>query len=352
MDALNYLTSPLSVPLSRDEPDISVVAPAYNEEEGIHVFAEKVAEQLNLTGLSWELIFVDDGSRDRTVEKLRGLRESEPRIKILQFSRNFGHQAAITAGLRFASGKAVITMDSDLQHPPELIPEMVNHWKNGYHHVFTTRAYGEEIGLLKRATSSCYMKTLNRFSGLKMPAGLSEYRLLDRKMVDQVNAMPESSRFLRAMIHWLGFREIGIPFTAAPRFAGQSKYSPLKMIRLSADGIVSFSTSPLRYITYTGIFVAMMSLLYTVYVLYEAFFLGISTPGWPTLVIAVMFLGAVQLISLGVVGEYVGRIYTEAKQRPLFVLQEAYGFTDAENAGETAEESQDEQASWERHHAA
>lgn len=342
-----YHVLPLRLPC--EEVDISVVAPAFNEEEGIHVFVEKVCEQLELTGLAWELIIVDDGSRDGTVETLVKLRELESRLKILRFSRNFGNQAAITAGLRFSSGRAVITMDSDLQHPPELIPQMIRHWQAGYHHVFTTRRYGAEIGMMKRGASACYAKTLNRLSDLDMPDGLSDFRLLDRKMVDQINAMPESSRFLRAMIHWLGFQEVGLSFTAPPRYAGESKFSPLKLLRLSADGIFSFSTSPLRFITYTGIFVAITSLLYAVYVLYETFVMGITTPGWPTLVIAVMFLGAIQLISLGVVGEYVGRIYKETKQRPLFIVQDAYGFHQAEDA---AAEEQPAQTPWDKHHAA
>jgi glycosyltransferase involved in cell wall biosynthesis len=244
----------------------------------------------------------------------------------VSFSRNFGNQAAASAGLRFSRGDAVIVMDSDMQHPVELIPEMVRLWREGYHSIYTTRNYGDETGLLKRWTSSLFSRVMRYFSNLPLPDGLSDFRLLDRKVVNYINAMGESSRFLRAMIFWLGFKQVGIKFTANPRLAGQTKFSPVKLIRLSLDSLTSFSILPLRLITYIGVVVACVSILYAGYVFYEALATGILTPGWPTLVIATLFLGGVQLMSLGVVGEYVGRIYMETKQRPLFVVKEKIGF--------------------------
>lgn len=314
----------------RKEIELSVVVPACNEEACVDEFYERVSSQLEQITSSWEIIFIDDGSRDRTVQHLLALREKDDRIKILCFARNFGNQLASSAGLRHSAGKAVITMDADLQHPPEMIPEMVRLWKEGYDSVYTVRSYGKETGFFKRRLSSLYARTLNRFSDLSLPAGLSDFRLLDRRIVDYVNSMEENSRFLRAMISWLGFREIGIPFTAPPRQGGRTKFSPGKLLRLSIDGITSFSVRPLRWITYLGLSVAVFSLLYAVSILFEVAAEGIETPGWPTLIVAILFLGGVQLISLGVVGEYVGRIYMETKKRPLFVLREKHGFdTDA-----------------------
>jgi glycosyltransferase involved in cell wall biosynthesis len=244
----------------------------------------------------------------------------------LRFSKNFGNQAALSAGLKFAQGDAVITMDSDLQHPPELIPEMVRHWQNGVHSVFTIRTYSEEVGFVKRSLSSVFAKTMNLLSRTSLQEGTSDYRLLDRKVVDAVNLMEENARFLRAMISWLGFRQIGIPFTTKPRAAGTTKFSLAKLLRLSLDSITSFSVLPLRWITVCGLTIAAMSLCYAVYVLVEVLMTGITTPGWPSLIVAIMFLGGMQLTALGIVGEYVGRIYMEAKRRPLFVVQEEFGF--------------------------
>ena len=308
---------------------ISVVAPVFNEAEGIRHFTDAVTAELNRLTESWEIVLVDDGSTDQTWEILQTLHAEEPRIKILQFSKNFGNQAALSAGLQFASGDAVITMDSDLQHPPELIPTMVQHWRDGFHSVFTIRTYSEEVGLVKRSMSSVFTRSMNLLSHTHLPKGLSDYRLLDRKVVDAVNVMGENARFLRAMISWLGFRQIGIPFKTNPRAAGVTKFSFTKLFRLSLDSITSFSVLPLRWITACGLTIAAMSLCYAFYVLAEVLMTGITTPGWPTLVVAVLFLGGMQLTALGIVGEYVGRIYMETKRRPLFVVQEQFGF-DAE----------------------
>ena len=305
---------------------LSVVAPVFNEAEGIRSFVDAVASELNRLTDAWEIVLVDDGSTDHTWDILRTLHTEDTRIKILRFSRNFGNQAAISAGLQFARGDAVITMDSDMQHPPELIPEMVQHWRNGAHSVFTIRTYSKEVGIVKRSLSSVFVKAMNFLSQTSLQEGTSDYRLLDRKVVDAVNVMGESARFLRAMISWLGFRQIGIPFTTNPRAAGTSKFSFRKLFHLSLDGITSFSVLPLRWITACGLTIAAMSICYATYVLGEVAMTGIVTPGWPTLIVAVLFLGGMQLTALGIVGEYVGRIYMETKRRPLFVVQEQWGF--------------------------
>ena len=305
---------------------LSVVAPVFNEAEGIRFFVDAVAAELSRQTNAWEIILVDDGSTDHTWEILQTLHTEDLRIKILRFSKNFGNQAALSAGLKFAQGDAVITMDSDLQHPPELIPEMIRHWRNGFHSIFTIRTYSNEVGILKRSLSSVFAKTMNTLSQASLQEGISDYRLLDRKVVNAVNLMGENARFLRAMISWLGFRQIGIPFTTKPRAAGTTKFSFSKLLRLSLDGITSFSVLPLRWITACGLTVAAMSLCYAVYVLCEVLMTGITSPGWPTLIVAILFLGGMQLTALGIVGEYVGRIYMETKRRPLFVVQEQFGF--------------------------
>jgi dolichol-phosphate mannosyltransferase len=305
---------------------LSVVAPVFNEAEGIRAFTDAVAAELNHVTHAWEIVLVDDGSSDNTWEILQTLHAEESRIKIVRFSRNFGNQAAVSAGLKFAQGDAMITMDSDLQHPPELIPEMVQHWQDGFHSVFTIRTYSEDVGFVKRLTSSVFAKMMNLFSNVSLQEGIADYRLLDRKVVDSVNSMEENARFLRAMISWLGFRQIGIPFTTKPRVAGTTKFSFTKLCRLALDSITSFSVLPLRWITACGLAVAAASLCYAAYVLGEVLMTGITSPGWPTLIVAILFLGGMQLTALGIVGEYVGRIYMETKRRPLFVVQEECGF--------------------------
>lgn len=307
--------------------EISVVTPAYNEEEGIVAFAEAVTKVLDSLTSAWEIVFVDDGSRDETYEKLCELRKSDSRIKILRFSRNFGNQIALSAGLEHACGDAVIIMDADLQHPPEMIPEMVRLWKEEkYYSVYTMRSYGREIGVFKRFSSKMFNRTLNVLSDLDLPEGISDFRLLDRKIVNYIKDMKESPRFLRALISWLGFRQIGIPYTSNPRAAGESKFSFSRLLKLSIDGITGFSIKPLRWITYFGMFVAMLGVCYACYVVYETFFLGLITPGWPSLIVAVLVMGGIQLISLGVIGEYIGKIHMESKHRPLYIVQEAHGF--------------------------
>ena len=313
---------------------LSVVAPVFNEADGIRTFVDTVATELSRLTDAWEIVLVDDGSIDGTWDILYSLHVENPYIKILRFSRNFGHQLAITAGMQYACGDAVIVMDADLQHPPKMIPQMVAKWKEGFEVVYTIRNYGDEIGWFKRTTSNLFYRTLNVLSDTKLEPGTSDFRLLDRAVLDQFNSMPENVRFIRGMIRWLGFRQTSIPFTAAPRFAGQTKFSLAKMVRFALEGITSFSVLPLRWITACGLSVAAMSLCYALYVLGEVWMTGVTTTGWLTLVVAILFLGGMQLTALGIVGEYVGRIYMETKRRPLFIVQEQCGF-DAETQVKT-----------------
>ena len=317
-----------TISVTRETPVfISVVVPVYNEEESLEAFYEAVSDQLNRLDLSWEMVFVNDGSKDRSLEILQLLHTRDSRVHVIDFARNFGNQIALSAGFEFASGHAVIIMDADLQHPPDLLPEMIRLWKEeNYLGVYTIRSYGQSVGRFKRWTSSLFHKVLNKLSDLNLPEGISDFRLLDRKIVDYLNEMKESSRFLRAQISWLGFRQTGVPYTAAPRVAGRSKFSLRKLLQLSLDGMTGFSIKPLRAIIYFGMLTALVGVLYAFVIVGNTLFFGQDVPGWPTLIVAILFMGGIQLISLGVIGEYIGKIYLETKQRPLYVVQEKIGF--------------------------
>jgi dolichol-phosphate mannosyltransferase len=305
---------------------VSIVAPVFNEAEGIRSFVDIVRAELDRLPYTWEIVLVDDGSIDSTWEILQTLHAEDSRVKILRFSRNFGNQAAVSAGLKFAQGDAVITMDSDLQHPPELIPKLIQHWQNGFQSVFTVRTYADDVSLLRKSIGKTFGKIMSYISQAPSQGGSSDFRLMDRKVIDSVNLMGENARFLRPMISWLGFRQTSFPFKMDPRAAGTTKFSFLKLCRLSLDGITSFSVLPLRWITVCGLAVAAMSLCYAIFVLGTVWLTGITTPGWTSLIMAILFLGGMQLTALGIVGEYVGRIYMETKRRPLFVLQDKTGF--------------------------
>lgn len=306
--------------------DLSVVVPAYNEQETLGEFYRVLSAELDRLALRWELIVVNDGSRDRTESLVRELCARDPRVKGVLFSRNFGHQLAITAGMSHAVGRVVVTMDADLQHPPSMIPEMLRLWREGNQVVYTVRTYGKEIGRFKRWSSDVFYRVINKLSDIELIPGAADFRLLDRSVVDYLNAMPENARFVRGMVAWLGFRQVGIPYQAAPRFAGQSKFSLVKMLGLAIEGITSFSVKPLRWSMYLGFFFALSVIPYTVYAIYQHFFTNQTVPGWSSLIVAISFLGAVQLIFLGVIGEYIGRIYSEVKHRPLYTVQERLGF--------------------------
>ncbi|MGL6194314.1 MAG: glycosyltransferase family 2 protein [Thermoguttaceae bacterium] len=308
-------------------PIISVVVPVFNEEAALNLFYETVSRQLDELKMSWEIVFVNDCSTDSSINALRTICSNDSRIKVLDFAKNFGNQVALTAGIEHAKGNAVIIMDADLQHPPEVIPEMVRLWQEEkYDSVYTIRTYNQQTSFFKKYTSQLFHKTLNVLSDLNLPEGISDFRLLDRKIVNYLNSMKEHPRFLRALISWLGFRQIGVPYTTNPRVAGESKFSFGKLLKLSLDGITGFSTKPLRWITYFGMLVATLGICYAGYIFYETLFIGLITPGWPTLIITLLLLGGTQLISLGVIGEYIGKIYMETKRRPLYVIQDSIGF--------------------------
>lgn len=310
-------------------PDLSIVVPVYNEKENLEHLYERLKTVLAPLGHSYELIFVDDGSSDSTLDVLKSFQKQDGNVRILSFSRNFGHQIALTAGLDYASGKAVISLDADLQHPPELIPELVKRWKDGYDVVYTVRMDSGDTSWFKRITSKVFYRLMNFFSHTHIPEGGADFRLLNRRAVDTLKNIRERNRMLRGLVGWIGFNQIALPYQAAPRRGGAPKYSLLRMARLAMDGLTSFSSAPLYLATIFGFIVSIFSFLYAAYVLYARFFTDMTVPGWTSLVVVVLFLGGVQLICLGIMGEYIGKIYSEMKNRPLYLVRESIGFPGA-----------------------
>ena len=308
------------------DPTLSVVVPCYNEEAVIDATHERLSDVLDLLDMRGEIIYVNDGSSDATEEKLADIQSADHRVRVVHLSRNFGHQTAVTAGVDSAAGDAVVLIDADLQDPPELIRDMVERWRRGFDVVYAqrTRRLGETK--FKLWTAGAYYRILNWLSDTEIPRDTGDFRLMDRCVVDALQQMPERDRFLRGMISWVGFRQIALPYERAQRFAGESKYPLWKMIRFATDGILSFSLKPLRLATGMGLFATAVALLGMVYGLSARLFTSNWEPGWTTLFCAITFLGGVQLVCTGIIGEYVGRIYRENKQRPLYLMQYRLGF--------------------------
>lgn len=306
---------------------LSMVIPCYDEEEVIGETIKRLRRFcIDLVELDVEFIFIDDGSHDRTRELLKVFAEEDRRIKIIGFARNFGHQVAVTAGIDAASGDAVVIIDADLQDPPEVIHQMIAKWREGYDVVYGTRTERRGESAFKLATARRFYRLLNRLSDVPIPLDTGDFRLISRNVVDTLRAMPERDRFIRGMISWVGFKQIAVPYKRAQRFAGESKYPLRKMLHFAMDGILSFSTRPLQISVAVGMFCAALALLGTFYALFFRLFTNTWVEGWTALMIAILFIGGVQLISVGILGEYTGRIYHEIKNRPLYVVQEYTGF--------------------------
>jgi len=305
----------------------SIVIPLYNEEVMLPLLYQRLQAVLaQLVGAS-EVVFVNDGSRDRTLDLLRQLHQQDPRVCYLSLARNFGHQIAVTAGLQHARGQVVIVMDADLQDPPELIPAMVAQWQAGFQVVYARRTQRRQEPWLKRLLAYGFYRVLHQLADVEIPADTGDFCLMDRVVVQVLNAMPERGRYLRGLRAWVGFRQTSIPFQRDPRAAGTVKYTFRKSLSLAIDGLVSFSRLPLRLATYLGLLSALIALIMAILVFYWRWFVPNSPlTGFAAIAIAVFFLGAVQLVSIGILGEYVGRIYDEVKGRPLYTLAEVAGF--------------------------
>lgn len=301
---------------------ISFVVPVFNEEENIREFHRRLTQVMAPLPYDYEILFIDDGSKDRTSQLIRELAENDPHVQGYVFARNFGHQLALTCGLDQSTGDAVISMDGDLQHPPEMVPELLKKWEEGYEIVQTVRKATEDATWFKNITSRLYYKLINSMSEVRVTPGGSDFRLMDRKAVDALNRFRERARFIRGMVNNLGFRYTTLEFVAPPRFAGHSKFSLRKMLRFALDGITAFSRVPLRLALYVGCIAGLGSILLIGHVIYVKYIIQDAVPGWTTLAAAEFFLGGVELIGIGIVGEYVGRIFDEVKQRPLYIIRE------------------------------
>jgi dolichol-phosphate mannosyltransferase len=309
---------------------LSIIVPCYNEDAVLLATHERLTSVLGrIDDVEFEIIYIDDGSRDQTPELLTQLQAGDRRVRVLQLSRNFGHQIAVTAGLEQVAADAVVIIDADLQDPPEVIPEMVALWRQGYHVVYGNRIARQGESTFKLGTAKVFYRLINLLSETKMPLDTGDFRLLDHKVVDALLAMPERGRYLRGMVSWIGFRQIGVPYQRHARPAGKSKYPLLKMIRFAMDGIASFSAVPLRLASWTGlltIWLAIAGIVLAVIVWFFGLYDLRLGRGWASLFVAVLFMSGVQLLSLGIIGEYLSRIYTEVKRRPLYVVQERLGF--------------------------
>lgn len=311
------------------EPLLSIVVPVYNEEGCLVLFHSELAAALKPLGVRREIIYVDDGSTDGTLSVIEGLRRNDPAVAAVLLSRNFGHQTALTAGMDLAAGDAIVTLDSDLQHPPALIPELVARWRAGAKVVHAVRQDTEDASWLKSWTSGAFYRIINALSPTPVAANAADFRLLDRQAVDLLKSMKEQHRFLRGMIGWLGLPEDSISFVAPPRAAGRSKYTWRKMTRMATDGIVSFSIKPLRAALWLGVVSIGLNSIYAAYVLFMFFFHDVLIKGWASLILVVMFIGSIQLILLGIIGEYIGRTYEQVKARPLYVVDKLLPRRDA-----------------------
>ena len=310
----------------REVPLLSVIVPCFNEEAVIAETHRRLSASLNALGVTYEILFVDDGSRDATSEVLRGIQESDANVRMLRFSRNFGHQFATTAGLEHSSGRAVVLIDADLQDPPEVVGEMLAKWREGYEVVYGQRLSREGETHFKAWTAKLFYRLMNRVSDTPIPLDTGDFRLMDRRVVDALLAMPEHDRFLRGMVAWVGFRQVALPYRREARFAGTTKYPLRKMLRFATDGILSFSRAPLKLASMAGFFCAALALAGMLWAVLTRLMTHAWVAGWASIFLAVLFLGGVQLICLGIIGEYVGRIYGEAKHRPLYLVAERRGF--------------------------
>ncbi|MET3688312.1 dolichol-phosphate mannosyltransferase [Priestia megaterium] len=302
----------------------SIVVPVYNEEEVIHETYRRLTEVMRSTKEAYELLFVNDGSRDRTAEIIKEYSEQDPAVVLLDFARNFGHQIAITAGMDYARGEAVVVIDADLQDPPELILEMIEKWKQGFDVVYAKRTKRKGETYFKKQTAAMFYRFLRAMTDIDIPLDTGDFRLLDRKVCNQMNSIQEKNRFVRGLVSWVGFKQIAVEYEREERLAGESKYPLKKMLKLSMDGITSFSYKPLKLASYAGVTLSGIGFIYLLVVLYLKLFTDSTITGWSSLIVIQLFFSGIILIILGMIGEYIGRIYDETKNRPLYIVREKY----------------------------
>lgn len=305
---------------------VSVVVPLYNEQEVILESYRRLKEVMDGTGESYELIFVNDGSRDQTWSMACSLAEKDPVLRLLGFSRNFGHQTAITAGMDAARGGAVVVIDADLQDPPEIIPQMIAKWREGYQVVYGLRTKREGETFFKKATAKVFYRSLNALTDVDLPVDAGDFRLIDRAVCDTLKSMPERNRYVRGLVSWVGFKQTAVEYVRAERFAGSTKYPLRKMLGLAGDALTSFSYKPLKLSILIGSIVSAASFIYMLVIICQKLFTDILVSGWATLACLTLFFNGIILIMMGIIGQYIGRIYDETKGRPLYIIAQRVNF--------------------------
>jgi len=322
------MTAPLATPSRPPDarPELSIVVPVHNEADNLPLLVERLKVVLAGEVTSWELLCIDDGSSDGTLSVLKLLNASDPRINAVSFSRNFGKEIAIAAGLDHARGDAVVIMDADLQHPPEVIPIFLAKWREGFLNIYGQRASREGESAVKRSFAKAFYRLFASFGETELPEGAGDFRLLDRKVVDALRALPERARFSKGLYAWVGFPSIGVRFEVADRQHGETKFRFGKLFSFAFDGLSSFSTVPLKIATWAGVVIAIIAAFSALFFMLRTLLFGTDLPGFPSLIVSIMFFSGIQLISLGMIGEYVGRIFAEVKRRPLYLIGERVGF--------------------------
>lgn len=304
-----------------DLPLVSIVVPAFNEQEVLAEFHRRTVAVMGGLDVDYEVVFVNDGSTDATLQEMARLRSEDPNVTIVDLSRNFGKEIALTAGLDHAAGDAVVVIDADLQDPPEIIPDMVEQWRNGFHVVYAQRTAREGETWIKRATAHAFYRVMQLFGPVRLPVDTGDFRLMSRQAVDGLLKLRERHRFMKGLFAWVGYSQTAVPYRRDARHAGATKWNYLKLVNLSIEGLTSFTVVPLRMSMYLGLATAMMAFLYGLWIVFKTFAYGDPVQGFPTIMVTILFLGGVQLIALGVIGEYLGRVFNETKQRPLYLVQ-------------------------------
>lgn len=313
--------------LTKEEKvQLSIVIPCYNEEPNIDYLFERLISVLEPLEMTYEIVCVNDGSKDNTLKLLVEYHQRNPAIKVVNFSRNFGKEIALTAGIDYTTGDAVIPIDADLQDPPELIGELIAKWREGYDVVYATRRSRQGESWVKKITAQSFYRIIQGLTSVKIPPDTGDFRLMDRKVVEALKQLPETNRFMKGLFSWVGYQQTSILYDRDPRFKGQTKWNYWKLWNFAIEGITSFSSKPLKIWSYIGVLISLISFIYAGFLVIRTLILGTDVPGYASLIIAILFLGGMQLLSLGILGEYLGRIHYEVKRRPLYLVRESYGF--------------------------
>lgn len=314
-----------------NNPLVSIIIPVYNEEESIKRFVETTRKELEGAKISFEMVFINDGSNDETLDRLLEQAKSDPRVRIINLSRNFGKESALSAGIENATGDVLVPIDVDMQDPPELIPRFLELWKQGYDIVYGARSSRKSDTYSKRTTATWFYRVFNKLSTLKIPEDAGDFRLIDKRVATVLKQIPERNRFMKGLFSWVGFSSIGVPYERPLRAEGQTKWNHWKLWNYALDGLISFSTLPLRIWTYIGAGIAALSFTYGSFIVIRTLLLGVDLPGYASLLTTILFLGGIQILSIGILGEYLGRIFIEVKNRPLFVIESTYPPTEKPN---------------------